>query len=159
MIPLAHTLGLGLGSMLGQQSAGEPATAVPFSEQPLIRVIILSGLAAIGYLVFVRRNRLPFHIVIVFALLAAGAAAVMFPGATDDIAHYVGVGRGVDLITYILELAFIYVLIHYYTKFVELQRQQTRLTRELAILRAELERVTRAVPPDGPPDDPPARSD
>ena len=121
----------------------EPATAVPFSEQPLIRVIMLSGLAAIGYLVFLRRNRLPFHIMTVFALLAAGAAAVMFPGATDDIAHYVGVGRGVDLITYILEIAVIYVLVHYYTKFVELQRQQTVLTRELAILKAELERLTK----------------
>jgi hypothetical protein len=134
--------------------AEPPSQAVPFSEQPLIRVIILSGLAAIGYLVFLRRNRLPFHIVTVFALLAAGAAAVMLPGVTDDIAHYVGVGRGVDLITYILEIAVIYVLIHYYTKFVELQRQQTQLTRELAILKAELERIAQAraavpSPPDG----------
>jgi hypothetical protein len=48
----------------------------------------------------------------------------------------------------------IYVLIHYYTKFVELQRQQTQLTRELAILKAELERVSkaRAAAP-SPPDD------
>jgi small membrane protein len=139
-----------LGSWFGAQGGDAPAMAVPFSEQPLIRVIILSGLAAIGYLVFVRRNRLPFHIVTVFALLGAGAAAVMFPGATDDIAHYVGVGRGVDLITYILELAVIYVLIHYYTKFVELQRQQTQLTRELAILKAELDRVTQRAAPGEP---------
>src|SRR5262249_16825543 len=99
---------------------------------------------------FLRRNRLPFHIVTVFALLGMGAAAAMFPGLTDDIAHYVGVGRGVDLVTYILEIAVIYVLIHYYTKFVELQRQQTALTRELAILRAELERVTKGPSAPGP---------
>jgi small membrane protein len=135
---------------MAASAAEEPSAAVPFSEQPVIRVVILSGLAAIGYLVFLRRNRLPFHIVTVFALLAAGAAAVMFPGATDDIAHYVGVGRGVDLITYILELAVIYVLIHYYTKFVELQRQQTQLTREMAILKAELERLAQPANPDRP---------
>lgn len=129
-------------ALLGPLTSEEPATAVPFSEQPLIRVIMLSGLAAIGYLVFLRRNRLPFHIVTVFVLLAAGAAAVMFPGVTDDIAHYVGVGRGVDLITYILEIAVMFVLIHYYTKFVELQHQLTQLTREMAILKAELDRVT-----------------
>jgi small membrane protein len=138
-----------LAALFGSRMADASSQAVPFSEQPLIRVIILSGLAAIGYLVFLRRNRLPFHIVTVFALLAAGGAAAMFPGATDDIANYVGVGRGVDLITYILELAVIYVLIHYYTKFVELQHQQTQLTRELAILRAELEE-TRAALPAGP---------
>lgn len=122
------------------------ANATPFSEQPIIRVVMLAALAAIGYLVFVRRNRLPFHIMTVFALLAAGAAAVLFPGATDDVAHYVGVGRGVDLITYILEVAVLFVLIHYYTKFVELQRQVTALTRELAILRAEVDRVAPAEP-------------
>jgi len=128
----------------------EPATATPFAEQPIIRVVMLSGLAAIGYLVFLRRNRLPFHILTVFMLLAAGAAAVMFPGATDDVAHYVGVGRGVDLITYILEIAVMFVLIHYYTKFVELQRQVTQLTREMAILQAELDRVAPREPPAPP---------
>ena len=131
-----------LAAMLAPLAAEPPSTAVPFSEQPIIRVIMLSGLAAIGYLVFLRRNRLPFHIVTVLVLLVAGAAAVMFPGATDDIAHYVGVGRGVDLITYILEVAVLFVLIHYYTKFVELQRQLTQLTREMAIQKAELERIT-----------------
>ncbi len=123
-----------------------PSAAVPFSEQPIIRVIMLSGLAAIGYLVFLRRNRLPFHIVTVFVLLAAGAAAVLFPGATDEVAHYVGVGRGVDLITYIFEAVAMFVLIHYYTKFVELQRQLTQLTREMAILRTELDRATETKP-------------
>jgi small membrane protein len=125
-----------------------PSAAVPFSEQPIIRVVMLCGLAAIGYLVFLRRNRLPFHIVTVFVLLATGAAAVLFPGATDDVAHYVGVGRGVDLITYIFEAAVLFVLLHYYTKFVELQRQVTTLTRELAILRAEVDRGSAPAPPE-----------
>jgi hypothetical protein len=142
-----------LVALLAPLTSEEPSTAVPFSEQPLIRVIMLSGLAAIGYLVFLRRNRLPFHIVTVFVLLAAGAAAVLFPGATDDIAHYVGVGRGVDLITYILEIAVMFVLIHYYTKFVELQHQLTQLTREMAIMKAELEHATqtKTSPPSPPP--------
>jgi hypothetical protein len=124
------------------------AAATPFSDQPIIRIAMLAALAAIGYLVFIRRNRLPFHIVTVFGLLAAGAAAVLFPGATDEVAHYVGVGRGVDLITYILEVAVLFVLIHYYMKFVDLQRQVTTLTREMAILKAELDRVSPPAPAD-----------
>jgi hypothetical protein len=143
LVPALHAL----AAMHRQLVPDEPSTAVPFSQQPIIRIVMMSGLAAIGYLVFLRRNRLPFHIVTVFALLAAGAAAVMFPGSTDDAAHYVGVGRGVDLITYILEIAVMFVLIHYYTKFVELQRELTQLTREMAILKAELERVAPPAPP------------
>lgn len=108
----------------------------------IIRILMLSGLAAIGYLVFLRRNRLPIHIVVVFTILGAGAVAVLFPERTDVIANYVGVGRGVDLITYLFEVAGIFILIHYYAKFVELQRQLTTLTRELAMMKAELERAT-----------------
>jgi len=106
----------------------------------IIRALLLVAIAAIGYLVFLRRNRLPFHIVIMFGMLALGAGAVLAPESLlDDVAHVFGVGRGVDLITYIVEAAGLFVLLHYYTKFVELQRQLTTVTRELAILRAEVD--------------------
>ena len=112
----------------------------------IIRILMLAGLAAIGYLVFLRRNRLPFHLVTVFIILGAGSIAVLFPERTDVVANWMGVGRGVDLITYLFEVAAIFILIHYYTKFVELQRQLTTLTREMAMLKAELERATRVDP-------------
>ena len=108
----------------------------------IIRGLMIAGLAATGWLVFLRRNKLPIHIVVVFGLLGAGAWAVIFPEQTDSIANSVGVGRGVDLITYVIEVTVLFVLLHYYTKFVELQRQLTDVVRELAILRAEVERVS-----------------
>jgi small membrane protein len=107
----------------------------------IIRVVLLAALAFIAWFVFLKRNRLPFHIVIVFGMLAMGGAAVLFPEQTDVIANFVGVGRGVDLITYVIEVTVLFVLIHYYTKFVELQRQMTDVVRELAILRAEVDRT------------------
>jgi hypothetical protein len=110
----------------------------------IIRILLLAGLAAIGWLVFLRRNKLPFHIVTVFGLLVAGAVAVVSPNLTDDVAKLVGVGRGADLVTYISIVAILFVLVHYYTKFVELQRNLTQLAREMAILRADLENATRA---------------
>ncbi len=106
----------------------------------LIRILLLIGLGATGWLVFLRRNRLPFHIVTVFLLLGVGGIAVLFPELANDLAHFAGVGRGADLITYIAIVGVMFVLIHYYTKFVELQQQVTELTRALALLRAELER-------------------
>ncbi|NVB77397.1 MAG: DUF2304 domain-containing protein [Kofleriaceae bacterium] len=110
----------------------------------IIRILLLLGLGATGWFVFLRRNRLPIHIMTVFLLIAAGAVAVVFPELTQDAAHLVGVGRGADLILYLAIVSVMFVLMHYYTKFVELQRQLTDVTRELAILRAE---VDRAVPP------------
>ena len=105
----------------------------------LIRVVLLSLLALIGYRFFLRRAKLPVHILVLFGLLAGAGLMVVFPEATNDVAHYVGVGRGADLITYLVEVGVLFVIIHYYTKFVELQGQITHLVREIALLRAELE--------------------
>jgi len=103
----------------------------------IIRILLLAGLSAIGFFVFLRRNRLPCHIMTVFLLLGAGAIAVVVPDLTSEVAQFVGVGRGADLVTYIAIIAVMFVLLHYYSKFVELQQKLTELTREMAILRAE----------------------
>jgi hypothetical protein len=110
----------------------------------IIRLLLLLGLGATGWFVFLRRNRLPVHIMTVFVLLGAGAVAVVFPDITQDAAELVGVGRGADLVTYIAIVAVMFVLLHYYTKFVDLQRQLTEVARELAILRAEVDRLAPA---------------
>jgi hypothetical protein len=105
----------------------------------IIRILLLSGLGLVGWFVFLRRKKMPFHIVTVFALVAFGGAAVIWPDLTQDVANLVGVGRGADLVMYISIVAIFFVLVHYYTKFVELQRNQTQLARELAILRTDME--------------------
>ena len=110
----------------------------------IIRILLLSGLAAIGWLVFLRRTRLPFHIVTVFGVLAVAALAVIFPDLTAEAAQLVGVGRGVDLVTYLVEVGTLFVLLHYYTKFVEVERRMTDVVREMAILRAEVDRAAAA---------------
>jgi small membrane protein len=104
----------------------------------IIRVLLLSALAAIGYMVFLRRSRFPVHIVVVFMMLGVAATAVIFPEKTDIIAAVFGVGRGVDLITYLVLVSLLYTVTHYYTKFVDIEQQLTQMVREVAILRAEV---------------------
>ena len=108
----------------------------------IIRILLLLGLAASGWFIFLRRNKLPLHIMTVFLLIGVGAAAIIFPNITQVVADLVGVGRGTDLVLYMSVVVVMFVLLHYYTKFVELQRQLTEVTRELAILRAEVDRVS-----------------
>ncbi len=103
----------------------------------IIRIIMLGALVAIGYLGFVRRNRLPINIVLVFAILSLAGLAVLFPDKTDLVANRMGVGYGADLTGYLVQVSLLFVSLHYYTKFVDVERQITMLTRELAILRAE----------------------
>ncbi len=107
----------------------------------IIRIVLLLGIGASGWFIFLRRNKLPLHIMTVFALIGAAAAAIIFPDITQAAADLVGVGRGTDLVLYLSVVVVMFVLLHYYTKFVDLQRQLTEVTRELAILRAEVDRV------------------
>lgn len=44
-------------------------------------------------------------------------------------------GRGADLITYLVEVGILFVVLHYYMKFVELEERITELVREIALLR------------------------
>jgi small membrane protein len=105
----------------------------------IIRFLLLFALGVIGWRFFVKRNKLPIHIVVVGIVLGLAGVAVIFPELTNDVAHAVGVGRGADLITYLVEVGLLFVIVHYYTKFVEIQGQITDLVREIAILRGELE--------------------
>jgi small membrane protein len=113
----------------------------------LIRIVLLAALAAIGWLLFLRRNKLPVHILVMLGMLALGAYFVIAPEASNTVAHYVGVGRGADLITYLVEVGVLFVILHYYTKFVELQRNITELVREVALLRSDLEETRRTMEP------------
>jgi len=118
----------------------------------IIRIIMLTALAAIGYLGFIRRNRLPFNIMLVFAILMVAAVAVVLPERTDIVANWLGVGRGADLIGYLVQVLLLFMSLHFYTKFVDVQRQLTQIVRELAILRGERESLPSAsASPPSPP--------
>ena len=104
-----------------------------------IRIVLLCILGATGYYGFMRRNRVPVHIVIVLGLLAVGAGFVLFPESANILAHWMGVGRGADLVSYVVEASLLFVALHYYTKFVDLDSKMTQLARELTLLRAETE--------------------
>jgi len=107
----------------------------------LIRLLLLGALGLIGYQVFLRRRRLPVHIVLVLGMLLLAGLAVLFPDMTTVVANRLGVGRGADLVNYLVEVGLLFIVIHYYAKFVELQEQITVLAREIALLRERQERL------------------
>jgi len=61
------------------------------------------------------------------------------PGLANDIAHYLGVGRGADLIFYIWILVSMLALVALYIGINRQGKQITELTRTLALYRANAE--------------------
>lgn len=99
----------------------------------LIQLILIAAIAGIGVLAVwsLRSRRLSRFLVL--ALAALSVIFVLHPELTSRIAHFLGVGRGVDLMLYIFLVATVYALLQLYARVRTLDWQVTQLTRALAI--------------------------
>jgi len=73
------------------------------------------------------------------AIWLAAAITILVPDLTNDIAHTLGIGRGADLLIYIVAILFIASFFFFYNRYRRLEAQLTRLVRQLAIDKAESE--------------------
>jgi hypothetical protein len=98
-------------------------------------LIVLSLLAAIlGSIAF--RSKLAYRALAAFFFLVA-TGFVTFPDTTTEIAHVLGVGRGTDLLLYLVIFAGVHVLLLLYMRTRRLESKLTELTRAIAIKTAE----------------------
>jgi hypothetical protein len=102
----------------------------------IIKVLLIGGVVAFSFIVL-RNPNLGRHLAIrrVFGGLVAlgGILAVLFPLAVTDVANAVGVGRGTDLVLYVLVMVFLFTSLSLYQHIYELEAKLTALTRELAL--------------------------
>ncbi len=76
-------------------------------------------------------------IVIIFAILAI--TTIVLPDTANDVANALGVGRGADLILYLLATLFLFFILTYYVRIHEDQKKLVVLARKIAILEANNE--------------------
>lgn len=77
--------------------------------------------------------------------------AVLRPNDTTWLAHKVGVGRGADLLLYLLVVAFAFFSMNTFLRFRNLERRFTDLARSIALSSAQSpQERTAAQPPAGP---------
>lgn len=62
---------------------------------------------------------------------------VVFPVLTDDIAHAFGVGRGADLLLYLLTITFIAYVLNQYLHNKDEEQKLVQLARKIALLEAQ----------------------
>jgi hypothetical protein len=131
-----------------------------------MKILIFQGLllvAIAGFLImFVRgqngvrmqaSKRLAF-----VAFLLLNAYAVVRPDDTSTVAHWFGIGRGVDLLVYLLIVTFVFAVINFYLRLRDSEQRVTELARAVAIRDAELLNRDRGLlpPPQPAPAEPPA---
>lgn len=107
----------------------------------LAQVVLIVAVAGI-FLYFVsRRHNVRMQAgkrIAFFLFLALNVYAVLFPEHTTVLAHLLGIGRGADLLLYLLVVAFVFGMLNTYLRFRGTTQQITQLARTLAIREAEL---------------------
>lgn len=102
----------------------------------LIKLLLLAAIVAFGLLAF-RGSRKAIHKVLwrgyVVVVVLAAASSVLFPDALTRVANAVGVGRGADLLLYVLVVTFLLVSMVLFRRVTELERRYTQLARTLAV--------------------------
>lgn len=101
----------------------------------IIKALLLISLAGAALLAV--RDRFPVAGLAVrrlagVAVLVVGAISVVFPDLVTWVANRVGVGRGTDLVLYVLAVVSLFVWIAVYRRIRQLDDQVVALTRELA---------------------------
>lgn len=105
-------------------------------DQPLIKVILLVGIIGITVLLTrstagARHQAVRRLLLVGFVLLAA--VAIIFPPLLTQVAGIVGVGRGADLLLYVLTITFLGYVAASYRRMRQLEQQNTVLARQLAL--------------------------
>jgi small membrane protein len=107
----------------------------------LIQFLLLAGV--VGLLLIFVRSQHGTHMkagkrVAFFVFLLLNAYAILRPEDVTRVAHFVGVGRGTDLLLYLLIVAFVFAVLNFYLRLRDNEHRLTDLARAVALREAEL---------------------
>ena len=71
------------------------------------------------------------------AIFAIAAAAIARPGDVTRVAQLLGIGRGADIVLYVLALAFVGVSFYFYAQHLRLRRDLSALASHVALKEAQ----------------------
>jgi hypothetical protein len=115
----------------------------------LIQLILLCGAGAMLFL-FIRRwdaaHTRAWKRIAFFMFVVANVYAVLRPDDITWVAHKLGVGRGTDLVLYLLVVAVSFFALNTYMRFRSLETKVTDLARAVALRDAELLNAERLDP-------------
>jgi small membrane protein len=97
------------------------------------QVLLLASLLFILVSYFRRFRRPALDKIFVGGLLVTGIFFALDPDATNQLAHFLGIGRGADLIFYVAILGFGYLIMVLYSKIKNLEDQLTIIVRKQSL--------------------------
>ena len=104
-----------------------------------IQIVLLTGIAFISLYFFIRWKKRVLDILLLAFLILAAVVFVVWPDLTQNLAKFLGVGRGADLVFYISILILWFVVLKLYSRVRSLEQKLTETIRKNAIEKVEKE--------------------
>jgi hypothetical protein len=115
----------------------------------IIKLILVAALG-LAALMLIRGRRSALRLLmrrsLTMGAILVGIVAVIFPDLTTQVAKLVGVGRGTDLVLYLLCVAFLFVTVALYLRLNEMHDRYVELARRLALHEAQHDPTQQGVP-------------
>lgn len=102
-----------------------------------IKILLITGVAFIAVYFFVRIRNSILDLLLLLLLISIAVLFIVMPDLTNRIAHYLGVGRGADLIFYISIIIFWFVILKLYARIRKLEQIITTVIRKDAMDNAD----------------------
>jgi hypothetical protein len=103
----------------------------------IIQIILTIGVALIAIYMYLRLRSSLFDVILIVLFFAVGIFFVFFSETTNDIAHWVGVSRGADLLFYSAILFLFFLILKLYSRLRSVEQKFTELVRNKSIEEAE----------------------
>jgi hypothetical protein len=103
----------------------------------IIQIILTIGVALIAIYMYLRLRSSLFDVILIVLFFGLGVFFVFFPESTTDIAHWVGVSRGADLLSYSGIMFLFFLILKLYSRLRRVEQKFTELVRNKSIEEAE----------------------
>ena len=98
-----------------------------------IQVVLLTGTLFLAIYFIIRIKKRVIDIIFMSILIACAIVFILWPDATNVIAHKMGVGRGTDLVFYMSVLLFWFIVLKLYLRIRRLEQVFTEIIRKDAL--------------------------
>ena len=99
----------------------------------LVQAFLILALFGAAWLYFTRFRTMLRDRAVAVAIMLLGIVFVLFPDLTTQIATRIGVGRGTDLLLYVLSMLFVFSMVILSSRIARIESRQVELVRLLAL--------------------------
>jgi small membrane protein len=103
----------------------------------IFQVLLVVALCILVVYAYFQRRNAPLIALSVFILTLCGLVFAVAPNISNDLAHFVGIGRGADLIVYCFILISLAAIFNLHLRFRLNEERLTQLVRAFALLTAQ----------------------